>query len=184
MKFFCSRARRARACDQVARVKNKWKCILKDGMIHVNGKDYLFAKCTGWVLRHDRLVLIETEPELTSILSLLRLPQRIRVVKHLHTTSSPPRFSPHTCTYAQPCPLPALSLSRLSIPCFLSLVVALHNYCTDMTCLSIPTCLSNPSFAVGLVTPNHTKVRVKKSRSITPQPWKRRCTENIRKKID
>ena len=36
------------AC-QVARVKNKWKCILKDGMIHVNGKDYLFAKCTGCV---------------------------------------------------------------------------------------------------------------------------------------
>ena len=32
---------------QVARVKNKWKCILKDGMIHINGKDYLFAKCTG-----------------------------------------------------------------------------------------------------------------------------------------
>ena len=31
---------------QVARVKNKWKCVLKDGMIHVNGKDYLFAKCT------------------------------------------------------------------------------------------------------------------------------------------
>ncbi|KAH8107761.1 transcription factor IIA alpha/beta subunit [Cristinia sonorae] len=31
----------------VARVKNKWKCVLKDGMIHVNGKDYLFAKCTG-----------------------------------------------------------------------------------------------------------------------------------------
>jgi len=33
--------------DKVARVKAKWKCILKDGMIHVNGKDYLFAKCTG-----------------------------------------------------------------------------------------------------------------------------------------
>jgi len=33
--------------DKVARVKNKWKCVLKDGMIHVNGKDYLFAKCTG-----------------------------------------------------------------------------------------------------------------------------------------
>lgn len=32
---------------QVGRVKNKWKCILKDGMIHINGKDYLFAKCTG-----------------------------------------------------------------------------------------------------------------------------------------
>ncbi|KAF8813899.1 transcription factor IIA, alpha/beta subunit [Phlegmacium glaucopus] len=33
--------------DKVARVKNKWKCTLKDGMIHVNGKDYLFQKCTG-----------------------------------------------------------------------------------------------------------------------------------------
>jgi len=33
--------------DKVARVKNKWKCVLKDGMVHVNGKDYLFAKCTG-----------------------------------------------------------------------------------------------------------------------------------------
>ncbi|KAL4078191.1 transcription factor IIA, alpha/beta subunit [Scleroderma yunnanense] len=33
--------------DKVGRVKNKWKCILKDGMIHVNGRDYLFAKCTG-----------------------------------------------------------------------------------------------------------------------------------------
>lgn len=33
--------------DKVARVKNKWKCVLKDGMVHVNGKDYLFAKCNG-----------------------------------------------------------------------------------------------------------------------------------------
>ncbi|TFK53570.1 transcription factor IIA, alpha/beta subunit [Heliocybe sulcata] len=33
--------------DKVARVKTKWKCILKDGIAHVNGKDYLFAKCTG-----------------------------------------------------------------------------------------------------------------------------------------
>ncbi|TFL03078.1 transcription factor IIA, alpha/beta subunit-domain-containing protein [Pterulicium gracile] len=33
--------------DKVARVKNKWKCVLKDGMVHVNGRDYLFAKCTG-----------------------------------------------------------------------------------------------------------------------------------------
>jgi transcription initiation factor TFIIA large subunit len=38
--------------DKVARVKNKWKCILKDGMIHINGRDYLFAKCTGYVSRH------------------------------------------------------------------------------------------------------------------------------------
>ncbi|KIY50150.1 hypothetical protein FISHEDRAFT_71766 [Fistulina hepatica ATCC 64428] len=33
--------------DKVARVKNKWKIVLKDGMIHVQGKDYLFAKCNG-----------------------------------------------------------------------------------------------------------------------------------------
>jgi len=33
--------------DKVARVKNKWKCVLKDGVIHINGKDYLFSKCTG-----------------------------------------------------------------------------------------------------------------------------------------
>jgi transcription initiation factor TFIIA large subunit len=33
--------------DKVQRVKNKWKCVLKDGMIHVNGKDYLFSKCNG-----------------------------------------------------------------------------------------------------------------------------------------
>ncbi|KAJ6517569.1 transcription factor IIA alpha/beta subunit [Mycena vulgaris] len=33
--------------DKVARVKNKWKCVLKDGMIHTNGKDYLFQRCTG-----------------------------------------------------------------------------------------------------------------------------------------
>ncbi|KAI0358648.1 TFIIA-domain-containing protein [Trametes cingulata] len=36
--------------DKVARVKNKWKCVLKDGMIHINGKDYLFAKCSGCVM--------------------------------------------------------------------------------------------------------------------------------------
>jgi len=38
--------------DKVARVKSKWKCVLKDGMIHANGKDYLFTRCTGefdWV---------------------------------------------------------------------------------------------------------------------------------------
>ncbi|KAJ7916982.1 transcription factor IIA, alpha/beta subunit-domain-containing protein [Mycena leptocephala] len=33
--------------DRVARVKNKWKCVLKDGMIHTGGKDYLFQRCTG-----------------------------------------------------------------------------------------------------------------------------------------
>ncbi|KAI0029470.1 transcription factor IIA, alpha/beta subunit [Vararia minispora EC-137] len=33
--------------DKVARVKNKWKCVLKDGMVHINGRDYLFSKCSG-----------------------------------------------------------------------------------------------------------------------------------------
>ncbi|KAJ7714695.1 transcription factor IIA alpha/beta subunit [Mycena maculata] len=33
--------------DKVARVKNKWKCVLKDGMMHSGGKDYLFQRCTG-----------------------------------------------------------------------------------------------------------------------------------------
>ncbi|KAJ7364410.1 transcription factor IIA alpha/beta subunit [Mycena albidolilacea] len=33
--------------DKVARVKNKWKCVLKDGMIHTGGRDYLFQRCTG-----------------------------------------------------------------------------------------------------------------------------------------
>jgi transcription initiation factor TFIIA large subunit len=33
--------------DKVARVKNKWKCVLKDGMVHINGRDYLFSKCNG-----------------------------------------------------------------------------------------------------------------------------------------
>jgi len=33
--------------DKVQRVKNKWKTTFKDGMIHINGRDYLFAKCTG-----------------------------------------------------------------------------------------------------------------------------------------
>jgi transcription initiation factor TFIIA large subunit len=28
-------------------VKSKWKCVLKDGMIQIDGKDYLFQKCTG-----------------------------------------------------------------------------------------------------------------------------------------
>ncbi|KAL1413094.1 transcription factor IIA subunit alpha [Vanrija albida] len=35
--------------DKVQRVKNKWKTVFKDGMVHINGRDYLFAKCQGWV---------------------------------------------------------------------------------------------------------------------------------------
>jgi len=33
--------------EKVHRVKNKWKVTLKDGLISVGGKEYLFAKCTG-----------------------------------------------------------------------------------------------------------------------------------------
>ncbi|KAJ7809466.1 transcription factor IIA, alpha/beta subunit-domain-containing protein [Mycena olivaceomarginata] len=33
--------------DKVSRKKTKWKCVLNNGVIHANGKDYLFSKCTG-----------------------------------------------------------------------------------------------------------------------------------------
>ncbi|GAA5980853.1 hypothetical protein JCM11641_004743 [Rhodosporidiobolus odoratus] len=33
--------------EKVQRVKNKWKVTLKDGLVSVNGKEYLFAKCQG-----------------------------------------------------------------------------------------------------------------------------------------
>lgn len=33
--------------DKVTRTKNKWKCVLKDGVVNVNGKDYLFGKGNG-----------------------------------------------------------------------------------------------------------------------------------------
>lgn len=33
--------------EKVLRVKNKWKCNLKDGLLNVNGRDYAFHKATG-----------------------------------------------------------------------------------------------------------------------------------------
>ncbi|KAI5476982.1 transcription factor TFIIA complex subunit Toa1 [Pseudohyphozyma bogoriensis] len=33
--------------EKVQRVKNKWKVTLKDGIVSVGGKEYLFAKCQG-----------------------------------------------------------------------------------------------------------------------------------------
>ncbi|ODV84833.1 hypothetical protein CANARDRAFT_28969 [[Candida] arabinofermentans NRRL YB-2248] len=33
--------------DRVQRVKNKWKCNLKDGIANIEGKDYAFQKATG-----------------------------------------------------------------------------------------------------------------------------------------
>ena len=32
---------------QVCRVKNRWKFLLKDGVMHINGHDYIFNKSTG-----------------------------------------------------------------------------------------------------------------------------------------
>lgn len=33
--------------DKVSRTKNKWKCVLKDGIMLVNGRDYLFHRANG-----------------------------------------------------------------------------------------------------------------------------------------
>ncbi|TGO10335.1 hypothetical protein BTUL_0138g00220 [Botrytis tulipae] len=33
--------------DKVQRVKNKWKCVMKDGVLTVNNKEYVFHKATG-----------------------------------------------------------------------------------------------------------------------------------------
>jgi len=33
--------------DKVQRVKNKWKCTLKDGILKVDGKEYVFHKGQG-----------------------------------------------------------------------------------------------------------------------------------------
>ncbi|ORZ10124.1 transcription factor IIA, alpha/beta subunit [Absidia repens] len=33
--------------DKVTRTKNKWKCVLKDGIMLVNGRDYLFHRGNG-----------------------------------------------------------------------------------------------------------------------------------------
>ncbi|KAG6631388.1 transcription initiation factor IIA large subunit-like [Carya illinoinensis] len=33
--------------DKVTRTKSKWKCLLKDGIMHINNKDILFNKATG-----------------------------------------------------------------------------------------------------------------------------------------
>lgn len=33
--------------DKVTRTKNKWKCVLKDGIMLVNGRDYLFHRANG-----------------------------------------------------------------------------------------------------------------------------------------
>lgn len=32
---------------QVSHVKNKWKCLLRNGVMSLNGKDYVFSSATG-----------------------------------------------------------------------------------------------------------------------------------------
>lgn len=33
--------------EKVTRTKNRWKCSLKDGVMHLNGRDFLFHRATG-----------------------------------------------------------------------------------------------------------------------------------------
>lgn len=33
--------------EKVTRSRNKWKCTLKDGVMHVNGREYLFSTAFG-----------------------------------------------------------------------------------------------------------------------------------------
>lgn len=40
-KPFCLR------CSQIHRSKNKWKFYLKDGIMNLNGRDYVFSKAIG-----------------------------------------------------------------------------------------------------------------------------------------
>lgn len=46
----------ARLTAQVTHTKNKWKVLLKDGVIHAEGKEYNFSRCAGSVL-HRQLAL-------------------------------------------------------------------------------------------------------------------------------
>lgn len=33
--------------EKVNRTRNKWRCVFKSGIIHVNGQDYVFSKANG-----------------------------------------------------------------------------------------------------------------------------------------
>ena len=33
--------------EKVSRTRNKWRCVFKSGIIHVNGNDYVFSKANG-----------------------------------------------------------------------------------------------------------------------------------------
>lgn len=54
---------------QITRVRNKWRFILKDGIMNLKGKDYVFQKSTGegeWQKALD-FCLVNTEEHLVSI---------------------------------------------------------------------------------------------------------------------
>ncbi|KAJ7789780.1 transcription factor IIA, alpha/beta subunit-domain-containing protein [Mycena olivaceomarginata] len=85
--------------DKVARVKNKWKCVLKDGMIHTGGRDYLFQRCTGFALYHSRIEFDALDPvgvapgfQVTGVLRyfrslvVLNLPRRTKNITDLTIT--------------------------------------------------------------------------------------------------
>ena len=33
--------------EKVSRTRNKWTCVFKSGIIHINGQDYVFSKANG-----------------------------------------------------------------------------------------------------------------------------------------
>lgn len=33
--------------DKVQRNKNRWKCQMKHGIVHIDGREYVFSKATG-----------------------------------------------------------------------------------------------------------------------------------------
>lgn len=33
--------------DKVVRNKNRWKCTMKHGIVHIDGREYVFSKATG-----------------------------------------------------------------------------------------------------------------------------------------
>jgi hypothetical protein len=107
-------------------VKNKWKVTLKDGLVSVNGKEYLFAKCQGCV--EGYLVFIS----LSSSCSTQSLMQRVRMVKR-RTLVHPQRTSVASFVVA-----PSLGLSsfRPSL-CALQLkIVSLRRLVSSGSCFS------------------------------------------------
>jgi transcription initiation factor TFIIA large subunit len=34
-------------CFKISRTKNKWRFILKSGVMNIGGRDYVFSKATG-----------------------------------------------------------------------------------------------------------------------------------------